>query len=230
MCFEEFTSLLIYPILQKKLSAFFHNSKRNPNILDTGYETAKLKVWWEPTLTFYNLLDLKSEGPRPIYYSFDCKNVDALPVYNYINFKSEVLNFHCKMSFYINQWEKSRKEKKYRKKYVDSLNGEIEINEIAKNEEKALINDKIGDPDYISIGKRIINNYLLPNIYRYFDDMDINDEFYYIWKAIYWDPNKESLGSYCRKIYMKWSVDGGKNWMNFIPNYPLISCEEISST
>jgi len=207
--FIEFTSLLFIQLHLNKLCTFFHNGKRNANILNTGYETAKLKVWWEPTLS--------------IFKELDCKNEATLPIYNYLDFKSEVMNSLYKRYFYFNQWENSRKPKQER--YF--FNGEIEINEIAKNETKALINDKIGDSDYIFLGKRIINNYFLPQIYSYFNNMDLNDEFYYIWKRIYWDPNEESLGSYCRKINMKWSMDDGKTWVNFIPEYPLISNEGI---
>ena len=61
MSFKEDKSEFSFPIFPNIYCTFIHIGKRKANILNTGYETAKLKVWWEPTLSIFNVLDCNSE-------------------------------------------------------------------------------------------------------------------------------------------------------------------------
>lgn len=97
------------------------------------------------------------------------------------------------------------------------LRGMIELKRIKQTEIKAITGSKEGDANYIRLGKRlrkIINENVIPFI----DTLRLYYGQYWLRELPKWDSKTESLGSYFRHIYTKYSTDNGKKWNNFIPD------------
>lgn len=77
--------------------------------------------------------------------------------------------------------------------------------------------DDEGNECYIKTGKKItkiINDTIIPFI----NNLRLYHGQYWIQELHKWNSTKESLGSYFRKIYAKYSVDNGITWGDFIPD------------
>jgi len=97
------------------------------------------------------------------------------------------------------------------------LKGLLTIKNLSQAESDTLNDNKIGDDIYIKLGKRIVKNLIYKPINNFLKILRINYGQYWIKEMREWDSRKIGLGHYCNLIYLKWSLDGGQNWFDFIP-------------
>ena len=95
--------------------------------------------------------------------------------------------------------------------------GLLEFREFPEEYVIPLKTNKRGDACYEKLGKRI-KNILYPPISRFIDILRTNFGQYWIPIFKDWDSRSETLGSYCSSFGMKWSLDEGNSWGDFVPN------------
>ena len=98
------------------------------------------------------------------------------------------------------------------------LFGQIILNEVSSDVLKVLQNNLIGDPNYISFGKKIVKEIteqstvlinILRELYRQ----------YWVSSIDHWDSRTHSLGSYCKdNLSLEYSLNNGQTWHKFIPD------------
>lgn len=98
------------------------------------------------------------------------------------------------------------------------LYGEIIVRKITKKLAQVLKDNTTGDPDYLSFGKKIVDEIIdhsnsFINIFR-----DLYRQ-YWIKNVENWDSRNQSLGSFCKStLALKYSLDNGKSWRHFLPD------------
>jgi len=102
------------------------------------------------------------------------------------------------------------------------LIGLLEVKGLSKQELAPLCANKVGDARYIALAKRVVKRLLYPPVARFLNILRTNYGQYWIRELEKWDSREESLGSYCQSLELKWSLDGGKTWVPFVPNKPVI--------
>jgi hypothetical protein len=100
------------------------------------------------------------------------------------------------------------------------LYGLVTIESISAKELDCLQNNRIGDETYIALGKRIVN-LIYPSLSRLLGILRTNYGQFWIPELEKWDSRKMSLGSYCLRLNIQWSVDEGVSWSDFRPNEPI---------
>jgi hypothetical protein len=111
------------------------------------------------------------------------------------------------------------------------LMGLLEIREISEEELIPLTENSIGDENFITFGKKVVNKLIYPSVARFIRILRTNYCQYWIQDLEKWDSRRESLGRYCQKrLHLKWSLDGGDTWSDFVPNKPIgpPCCVEIT--
>lgn len=99
------------------------------------------------------------------------------------------------------------------------LFGLLKMKKISKNEINIIKQNKIGDPLYLKLGKKIVKEVIFPPISNFLNIFRTNYGQYWIRNLKDWDSRKESLGNYCRNtLNLKWSLDNGKKWYSFQPD------------
>lgn len=107
------------------------------------------------------------------------------------------------------------------------LHGLLELRSLSEERLDALRSNKIGDENYVALGKYVVK-LLFPPIANFINILRVNYGQYWIENLEPWDSRKESLGWYCgNKIQIRWSLDGGKNWQPFRPDQPSV---ELTTT
>jgi len=97
------------------------------------------------------------------------------------------------------------------------LKGLLAIKNLSQEELDTLSDNKIGDNIYIKLGKRIVKQLIYKPVNNFLKILRINYGQYWIKEMREWDSRKIGLGHYCKLMYLQWSLDGGKNWSEFIP-------------
>lgn len=102
------------------------------------------------------------------------------------------------------------------------LMGLLEIREISEEELIPLTENNIGDENFIKFGKKVVNKLIYPSVARFIRILRTNYCQYWIQDLEKWDSRSESLGRYCQKrLQLKWSLDDGNTWSDFVPNKPI---------
>lgn len=101
------------------------------------------------------------------------------------------------------------------------LLGVLEVQQLTEEELKIVKANQIGDPLYEALGKRIIKKLLIPQLINFINILRVNCGQYWIRELKEWDSTKESLGHYCKSLDLKWSLDDGQTWTDFVPNKPI---------
>jgi hypothetical protein len=97
------------------------------------------------------------------------------------------------------------------------LRGKLEIQSLSNEQIAAVQENKVGDPQYIALGKRIIK-LVYPPFSRLINTLRTNYGQYWIKDLERWDSRNQSLGGYLYStIYTEWSIDDGNTWSKFIP-------------
>jgi hypothetical protein len=93
----------------------------------------------------------------------------------------------------------------------------IELKGITTEDIKTLKENKKGDENYRRIGKRLIK-ILNESVIPFIDTLRFYYGQYWLQELKKWNSKDESLGSYFRGIYTKFSTDQGATWDDFIPD------------
>jgi hypothetical protein len=98
-----------------------------------------------------------------------------------------------------------------------SLRGLLTIKNLSQEELDTLSDNKIGNDIYIKLGKRVIKKLIYKPVNNFLKILRIIYGQYWIKEMREWDSRNIGLGHYCTLIYLKWSLDGGQKWFDFIP-------------
>lgn len=102
------------------------------------------------------------------------------------------------------------------------LFGMLKIQNISTAEEEALRQNSMGDSQYMALGKRVLR--LIENpVAGILDMLRIIYGQYWLAEFLKWDRQNQidSLGNYCFRLGMKWSLDDGKTSSDFLPDKPI---------
>lgn len=102
-----------------------------------------------------------------------------------------------------------------------SLFGSLEMQGLTEGELAAFRNNNQGDHSYITLGDRVVNNLIYPPVARFINTLRTKYGQYWIREFEKWDSRRESLGGYCIFLRLKWSLDQGATWFDFIPDNPI---------
>lgn len=100
------------------------------------------------------------------------------------------------------------------------LRGVLELHRIPEHELKAVRDNLLGSPEYISLAKNIVN-LLSPRLTRLVRILRSNYGQYWLRETVDWDSRIQSLGYYCARLSLSWSVDG-TTWGKFQPEIPSV--------
>lgn len=97
------------------------------------------------------------------------------------------------------------------------LFGSLKIENLSKKYVVPMTENRLGDEDYINLGKKIVK-LLRPPIARFLDTLRTNYGQHWVSPLKEWDSRSESVGSYCSGLQIDWSLDGGESWEKFRPD------------
>ncbi|MEZ4865197.1 MAG: hypothetical protein R3C14_28025 [Caldilineaceae bacterium] len=101
------------------------------------------------------------------------------------------------------------------------LRGLLTIKNIDQEMVTVLQEDKTGEQEYATLGKRVIK-VLYPILSRLIDTLRVRFGQYWIEPLEKWDSRRHTLGAYCHGIlHLKYSLDNGDQWREFIPDEPV---------
>lgn len=103
-----------------------------------------------------------------------------------------------------------------------SLFGLLEIQEPTPAEIASLLENRTGDPTYKALGDRVVNKLIYPPVSRFIDTLRTKYGQYWIRELHNWDSRNGTLGAYCHSLLLKWSLDDGATWSDFIPDEPMV--------
>lgn len=185
-----------------------------------------IKLGFEIDLRDYNHEGV-NEYIGPTFHRF-------IPNNKFDKIERDLDSFDGKISF----WFEKRGEKKdgfikynYSKKLIEEgsiskqaildggvLFGEVSINDIPIELQQVLKDNKTGDAEYVSFGKKIVEEIInhsnnLINIFRHLFRQ------HWVENLVDWDSRFQSLGSYCDyELSMKYTIDNGATWNQFLPD------------
>lgn len=107
------------------------------------------------------------------------------------------------------------------------LKGKLTLSDLIQPEIDILKQNKIDDDIYIKLGKKIVNNLFYPPISNFINILKYNYGQYWIKELEKWDSRIRDLGSYCKKMNMKYSLDSEKTWLDFIPTTKKLQYEFV---
>lgn len=103
------------------------------------------------------------------------------------------------------------------------LFGYLRITDVTESEYAAVTNNKVGSPEYMNFGKRVIE-LIHPPISQLLRVLRITFGQYWIRELEQWDSRDMSLGNYCRsRLHLSWSIDEGDTWNDFAPNEQIVN-------
>lgn len=103
------------------------------------------------------------------------------------------------------------------------LSGVLILTDVTEEELLVIEHEKIGDPVYIDLGKRIVSQIWVP-VSQVIRLLRENYGQYWIRELPIWDSRLESLGSYCTsRLELRWWSNPNSAWRKFCPTDPLIS-------
>jgi len=101
------------------------------------------------------------------------------------------------------------------------LSGLAEIDNLSESELTLVREKKIGEPEFIKLGKKIVQT-IEPPVNNLFNILRIKYGQYWISNFPVFDSRHTSVGGYCNSLQMQWSLDDGINWDDFIPDQPTL--------
>jgi len=100
------------------------------------------------------------------------------------------------------------------------LRGELRLEGISTDEIQVLQENKIGDPSFEELGKKILG-ILVPPLSNFLDVLRLNYGQFWLRRLFPWDSRVKSLGLYCAGLGMRWSLDG-KDWKPLLPTEKVV--------
>jgi hypothetical protein len=98
------------------------------------------------------------------------------------------------------------------------LVGSLEIRGLGEDAIAAVRGGRIGDVEYVALGKRIVRSLLVPHVNRFLRILRVSYGQHWIVELGEWDSRYRSLLEYCEwPLGLTWSLDGGDTWAAFGP-------------
>jgi hypothetical protein len=95
----------------------------------------------------------------------------------------------------------------------------LEMNGMSAHQVELVRNEKIGDADFIKLGKEIAHK-IEPAINNFLNIIRIKYGQYWIQNLKPFDSRRSSIGGYFSSLETKYSLDDGKTWKKFHPDQP----------
>jgi hypothetical protein len=96
------------------------------------------------------------------------------------------------------------------------LFGLLEVRDLADGELVGVRDDRLDDPQYIALGKRVLE-LIYPPVARFLNTVRTNYGQFWITELDEWDSRADSLSAYLeQKFSLRWTEDG-KTWKDFRP-------------
>ncbi len=100
------------------------------------------------------------------------------------------------------------------------LSCRLEINGVSQNQFELIRDNKIGDPEFIKLGKEIVGK-IVPALNNFLGLLRVKYGQYWIRNLAPFDSRYSSIGGYCDSLQMKCSLDDGQTWNEFTPDQPV---------
>ena len=101
------------------------------------------------------------------------------------------------------------------------MRGLLQIDNPTPDELRVLRDVKTGNDAYRALGKRIVKKLIHTPVSRFLDILRVTYGQHWLSTLEPWDSRSETLGDYCMySLHLKWSLDGGEKWQDFIPEEP----------
>ena len=101
--------------------------------------------------------------------------------------------------------------------HAGPLHGLLKWGNITKAQRNALKNGP-GSSEYVGLGKEVVK-FLQPKLARFIEVLRTIYGQYWVPSLPKWDSRQTSLGGYCYHfLEMKWSLDDGHTWADFVPD------------
>jgi len=97
--------------------------------------------------------------------------------------------------------------------------GRMVLKNVRKKDIEAL-QEPTGTSPYLALGKTIVH-ILVPPLSAFVDTLRLKYGQYWLSPILDWDSRRQSLGSYCQGLGLRWSADG-TSWAPFLPDQPVI--------
>lgn len=101
---------------------------------------------------------------------------------------------------------------------TEGLLSEIELACLAEN--------KVGDEQYVLLGKKVLK-LICPVVKGFIATLRTNYGQYWLREFDLWDSRNETLGNYCKGLRLKWSLDDGNTWRDFVPDKPIAQLKMV---
>jgi hypothetical protein len=100
-----------------------------------------------------------------------------------------------------------------------ALFGEVSLTGLTDAEYQAVVENRVGSEDFVSLGKRVVQDYVDPSILML--TQLLRDVYGQYWLKVQdaFDSRRYSLGHHCHLLEMKWQAPD-KSWHEFVPNEP----------
>jgi len=97
----------------------------------------------------------------------------------------------------------------------------LEVRGLSEVQISIIKDNKIGDPEFVKIGKTIVRKIPDP-INNLINVIRIRYGQYWLNPIEHFDSKRSSLGSYCQSLQMEYSLDNGNSWNDFVPDRPVM--------
>ena len=97
------------------------------------------------------------------------------------------------------------------------LFGQLALESVTAEEERALVKEQVGEEPYVGLGKRVVKG-LIPALQQFIAILRTNYGQYWVRELDDWDSRRQSLGAFCQLLELGWSLDGGTTWKPFLPD------------
>lgn len=99
------------------------------------------------------------------------------------------------------------------------LLGRMTYEDISEKQKEILQECKKDDPEYIQLGKEIVNVFLWPHLSRVVRVLRITYGQYWLPDLLKWNSQDESLSAYAKNVLsLKWRFNETENWNDFEPD------------
>ena len=102
------------------------------------------------------------------------------------------------------------------------LLGLCEVQKPSAVELSVLRRSRTESREYNALRKKVATKIIQPCVNRFLSIIRSTFGQYWIRELHVWDSQKESLGNYCSMLNLRWSLDGGATWSDFVPETPTV--------
>jgi hypothetical protein len=99
------------------------------------------------------------------------------------------------------------------------LRGSLVFDRLSDEELRPILENKLGEPRYVALGRRIVQDTLFPRLSQFISILRVNYGQYWLPELPAWDSRYQTLGDYCyNELHLEWTLPGGSHWAWFTPD------------